>query len=62
MDKVLDMRLEGGDYPRYLFKLISKSLRVITFEVDFSGSHNVEFYEDDELDSQPTHDIWQFQR
>ena len=46
LEKELDMRLEGGENPRYLFKLVSRSLRVITFEVDFTGSSNVEYYQD----------------
>jgi hypothetical protein len=46
LDKELDMHLAGGENPRYLFKLVSKSLRVISFEVDFTGSQNVEYYQD----------------
>jgi hypothetical protein len=43
------MRLEGGEFPRYLFRLISTSLRVISFEVDFTGSLNCDYYQDSKL-------------
>lgn len=43
LEKELDASLAGGQEPRYYFKVISKSLRIINFEADFTGSDKVEF-------------------
>jgi hypothetical protein len=49
LEKKIELRLEGGDHPRYKFTLVSRSLRVISFEVDFDGSRNIELYQDSVL-------------
>lgn len=46
LEKELDMALSGGQEPRYYFKIVSKSLRIINFEADFNGSEKVEFIDD----------------
>ena len=60
LEKELDLKLEGGEHPRYLFKIVSKSLRVITFEVDFTGSQNLLFYQDHT--KQPLTDVSVFRK
>jgi hypothetical protein len=46
LEKELDASLAGGQEPRYYFRVISKSLRIINFEADFTGSDKVEFSDD----------------
>lgn len=43
----LEREFEGNyEESRYTFRLVSKSLQIVQFIADFTGSVNVEFYDD----------------